>query len=206
MRTFPTRKRYLYELPTIYWTILLQFSQATSNESRNEYNNFSWMDAITFSKRYIKLLKSWCIWYNKKFYIPKALLRKCVLVDIDKIFADIAKLRYTIWNSIYSDQSEVKPEWYRPRALFNSDTYLAEKCNCSIEKVRDILTDEQIWFIIDDNRRDYYETFDKWKKLNDEIIKENDRYLSDQEKQVLEYIKEYNNRDEEYKKQKTFTT
>lgn len=58
MRTYPTRKKYIYELPTIHGAVVLQFLQATSNEAKNEYNNLKSMDDKMFVKWYINILKS----------------------------------------------------------------------------------------------------------------------------------------------------
>lgn len=200
-RSFPTRKRYTYELPTIHWNIILQFGQATSNQTRNEYNNLNSMSIDLFTKRYMGILKWWCIWYEKKRYTPTFFLWKQVEKDIDKVFADIARLRYVIRGSIYHDYPEVKPEkGSRKRALHNIDSFLAEKCNCSIEDVRNILTDEQIWFMLDDNKRDYYETFPSWMSVNDTILNKNWWNLSQQDEEMLQYMRAYKERAKWYKK------
>lgn len=158
------------------------------------------MSDSVFLKRYIPLLKSWTIWYEKKRYIPKILLRKAVYPDIMSIFKHISEYRYTQWQSIYRDHADAKPEKDRKRALHNIDSFLSEKCHCRIDEVRDILTDEQIGYLLDDNKRDFYETFDAGKWVNDQILVENNRTLSTQEEEILQYMKDYKERAKEYKK------
>lgn len=202
-RSYPQRKRLTYELPTILWSIILQFTQASSNETKNELSNFQDMDDFIFEKRYIKQLKQWTIWYKKhKRYYPKFLLRHLVKKDLLKVFSDISQHRYPRRKSIYDWQIEVNPDKARKRALYNTDSYLAEKCNCSIEEVRNILTDEQIGFILDNSKRDYYETFDAWKSINDDILRINNRQLSESEKEILENMKAYKEREKIYKQER----
>lgn len=201
MRTYPSRKKYIYELPTIYGTVILEFLQATSSETLNEYKNMKDMDEKTFTKWYIKLLKSWVIWYKKPRYSPKYVIWMAIKEDLIKIFWEISELRYKKWDSIYKDYPEVKPEKHRKRALFNTDVFLAEKCNCRIDEVRSILTDEQIGFILDDANWDYYESFDQWKSTNDDILREKWWTLTAQEEELKQYMKDYEKRREEYKKQ-----
>lgn len=202
MRTYPTRKRYIYELPTIHGTVVLQFPQATSNEALNEYKYLKDMSSSMFEKRYIKQLKKWTIWYKKKWFVPKIAIWIVIKQDIEHIFREISQLRYKLWEWLYKDLPEVKPEKHRKRALFNTDWFLAEKCNCRIDEVRDILTDEQIGFLLDDAHWDYYESFDKWKSVNDDILREKWWTLSQQEIELKEYMENYEKRAEEYKKQK----
>lgn len=156
------------------------------------------LSAELFATWYIKTLRSWVIWYKKPRYIPQILLWRCVYKDIQVVFADISKLRYTKRDSIYDWEQDVLPDKYRKRALFNTDSFLATKCNCWIQEVGDILTNEQIGFIMDDSKRDFYESFDKWKDINDDILISKWRNLTQQQAQVLEYMKAYKEREKEY--------
>jgi len=201
-RSFPTRKNYEYELPTIYGSVILRFAQASSAETKNDYTQFSSLTDELFADRFITLLKSRTVGYAKKRYVPSYKLRKAIRQDIVIVFHEIAKLRYVWRQSIYADHAEVKPKDHRKRWLYNTDSYLAEKCRCQIDQVRYILTDEQIGFLLDDAQRDYYETFDEWKSVNDSIISSNGRTLTASELEQKQYMLDYKKRVEEYKKQR----
>jgi len=93
-RSFPTRKNYEYELPTIYGSVILRFAQASSAETKNDYTQFSSLTDELFADRFITLLKSRTVGYAKKRYVPSYKLRKAIRQDIVIVFHEIAKLRY----------------------------------------------------------------------------------------------------------------
>jgi hypothetical protein len=199
MYNYPKRKSYKYIIPTTKGDCVLEFMQATANET-NEYLEILelliWDDTakqirgIMLQKKYINDFLD-RTYPTKRYNIKKRQVLSLVKINIDDYVWAIVWMLHPLRKSIYSDTKPAKVNGKKPKdyPFDNHLEVIAKKTGISIDRLYDRLTIEQIGWYIDKVVYDSYETFKEWQAINAKIVSK--WGLNSEQKKDLEIIKKY---------------
>ena len=199
MYKYPQRKSYKYIIPTKKGDCVLEFMQATANET-NEYleilellisdeplKQIKWLE---LQKKYLYDFidsKTAVKWYNLK----KRQVVSLVKWELDEYVDDIVWMLHPLRKSIYSDTKPAKINWKKPKdyPFDNHLEVIAKKTGIAIDELYERLTMEQIGWYIDKVVYDSYEMFKEWKSINEKIMSKGG--LDKDQQKDLDIIKKY---------------
>lgn len=174
--------------------------QETAENTRNYYHILSKLeDDPTYIVDYIK--------YRLDFYDRNATI-KTKRIRNKKRARKLFINRMLVSGSVFSKelydkiterlhkQRETLYEWSIPKpkgswkALFHqSIKNLSDYTGVSMDKVTQCFTSEQIWYYNDCMTWDYLQSFKEWEAYNQNLYVKNAGWLSDEQKDLLEFLK-----------------
>jgi hypothetical protein len=199
MYKYPQRKKYKYVIPTIKGDCILQFEQATVNQTK-EYIEIMEMvlsNHEMIKSRGMRLQTEYLIelikerYPCKRYQWRKVKIRAIVLNDMSSYLSEIMWMYHRFRETIYKNVSIKAVNWEktRPYPFENMFDTIAKNTLIPIDQVYDRLTMEQIWRYSDKITYDNYETFDEWKTANKQVMIQ--WWLTKEQQEDLELIKRF---------------
>lgn len=199
MYKYPQRKKYKYIIPTIKGDCVLQFEQATVNETKwyIEIMEMIMSDDPVIKSKWMRLQAEYLVWLIKKRYPckwyewRKREIRSIILDNIADYMSEIIWMYHKFRETIYKNVSVKAVNWEktRPYPFENMFDTIAKNTLIPIDEVYDRLTMEQLWRYSDKIIYDNYETFQEWKTANIQAMMQ--WWLSKEQQEDLELIKRF---------------
>lgn len=188
---YPEKNTYILPIITSMWSVVLKYEQATAEETDIYYSIASEKNQFVRVKN---IYNYWKEFAEKHIYIvTKNKWRKSkneVKKKVISLLGDyVEKLEQTYHKSYESKYKWVQEPYIKNKRInvFDSSLFIIkDMTGIPVDEVKKRLTYEQIGFIYDKARFDYYETFETWKQVNTSIKAWN---LDDWQRQLLEQIK-----------------
>ena len=201
MYEYPERKRYIYTIPTKKGDLVLRFSQATAEETKDNDELSKRLADPDPIKRMEALRDLWEYYVNfikkasnfKRYQFRKRAMINEVLLDIDEYITPILAMVHKLWHSLYLNYDIPKIDGQKPRpTLFeNIAETIFKKTGVSVDKIYQTFTAEQIGRYTDKAIFQSFETFKEGKEINDKVnrgLNKNKGWLSPEDQADLDII------------------
>ena len=201
MYPYPDKKRYKYIIPTTKGDCVLEFEQATANETKDymEIMEMLLSDDTAKQIQWLLLQRKYLLDFiikssnTKRHNIKKKMMLRLVMENIENYMHDIIGMLHPLWNSIYKWTEQPKTvNGKKPNANLFDNHYevIAQKTGIPMDQLYDRLTTEQIGRYLDKTVYESYEMFKEWQAINAKIASL--QWLNTEQQKALDIIK--NNR------------